>query len=124
MDCLRLGTWANNTRLSILYTNQTEMEPSNLSRSHKATAYNIFNFRRTSRVTSHRLKAHLRELTGTRQKGMLLQGVLFPLLRITPLLLELGDDILVRVRVEFGVREEHTEDGAPSAVEGTGNLAG
>ena len=55
---------------------------------------------------------------------MLRQRLLGPLLRITPLPLELGDDILVRVRVEFGVREKHTKDGAPSAVESTSNPAG
>ena len=54
---------------------------------------------------------------------MLRQHLLGPLLRITPLPLELGDDILVRVWVKFGVREKHTEDSAPSAVGRTGNPA-
>jgi len=55
---------------------------------------------------------------------MRLQNVLAPLLRITPLLLELGDYILIRVRVKFRVHEKHTEDSVPSAVECTGNPAG
>jgi len=52
---------------------------------------------------------------------MLRQRSLIPLLRVAPLLLELGNDILVGVRVELGMLKKHAEDGAPAAVESTGD---
>ena len=63
------------------------------------------------------MKAQLGDLA--RKESMLLQYFLVPLLRIAPLFLELGDDILVGVRVELGMLKKHTEDSAPATVEST-----
>ena len=65
------------------------------------------------------LQVQLGELAS--QVSVLRQRSLVPLFRVTPFLLELGDDILVGVRVELWMLEKHTEDGAPAAVESASN---
>jgi hypothetical protein len=65
------------------------------------------------------LEAQLGELAS--KEGVLRQSFLIPLLRVTPLLLELGDDVLLGVRVELWMRKKHPKDGTPSAVKGASN---
>ena len=63
------------------------------------------------------MKAQLGDFAS--KESMLLQCSLVPLLRVAPLFLELGDDILVGVRVELGMLKKHAEDGTPATVEST-----
>ena len=64
-------------------------------------------------------EAQLGELAS--KESMLRQSSIIPLLRVTPLLLELSDDVLIGVRVELGMRKKHLKDGTPCAVESTSN---
>ena len=52
---------------------------------------------------------------------MLRQSFIVPLLRVTPLIRELVDDVLIGVRVELGMRKKHLKDDTPSAVKCAGN---
>jgi len=68
---------------------------------------------------SYRLEVQVVELAS--KVSVLRQRSLVPFLRVAPLLLELGNNVLVGVGVQLGMRKKHTEDGAPSAVESTSN---
>jgi len=71
------------------------------------------------RIVSRRLEVQLGELAS--KESVLRQSSLIPFLRVTPLLLKLGNDILVGVRIELRMLEKHPEDGTPSAVKSASN---